>query len=133
MATNSSASGFNYAQTLIPIFDDESYDFWSIQMKTLFISQELWELVENGYDVPESTTALQTWSQAKPKEYKENKKKDTRALLFIQQGISKAIFPRILGAKKLKEAWDIMKEEFQGTEKVITTKFNLFGNNLIIC
>lgn len=29
-------------------------------MKTLFISQDLWELVENGYDAPEDATALAT-------------------------------------------------------------------------
>lgn len=48
--------------------------------------------------------------------------KDARALLFIQQGVSKTIFPRILAATKAKEAWDILKKEFQGSEKVITIK-----------
>ena len=50
MEANSST--FNYAQTLIPIFEGENYEYWSIQMKTLFISQDLWDLVESGYEEP---------------------------------------------------------------------------------
>ena len=104
MASTSNAQGLTYGHSLIPFFDGESYDFWSLQMKTLFVSQELWELVEDGFEQPESSTVLSTWSQAKQKEYKENKKKDAKALLNIQQGISKTIFPRIMGAKNSKEA-----------------------------
>nr|GFA79898.1 UBN2 domain-containing protein [Tanacetum cinerariifolium] len=33
----------------IPIFKGDSYEFWSIKMKTLFISQDLWEYVESGH------------------------------------------------------------------------------------
>lgn len=61
-----SSYGGNFQQLYLPLFssfgavDGESYDYWSIQMKTLFISQDLWELVENGYDAPEDATALAT-------------------------------------------------------------------------
>ena len=27
-------------------FDSENYDYWNIKMKTLLISQDLWEIVE---------------------------------------------------------------------------------------
>ena len=77
-------------------------------MKTLFISQDLWDLVEEGYEEPESTTTLATWIDAK-KEFKENMKKDAKALFFIQQGVSKAIFSRISFTSKSKEAWEILK------------------------
>ena len=43
---NSSESRFNYAQNMILIFTSESYDFWSKKMKTLFISQDLWDLIK---------------------------------------------------------------------------------------
>ncbi|KAA0042237.1 Retrovirus-related Pol polyprotein from transposon TNT 1-94 [Cucumis melo var. makuwa] len=36
-------------QPLIPIFKGEDYEFWSIRMKTLIRSQDLWDLVEQGY------------------------------------------------------------------------------------
>ncbi|KAH7519115.1 hypothetical protein JRO89_XSUnG0132800 [Xanthoceras sorbifolium] len=91
-------------------------------MKTLFISQDLWDLIEDEYEELESTTVLASWSDAKKKEFKENKKKDAKALFFIQQGVSKTIFPRISFASKSKEAWEILKVEFQGSEKVISIK-----------
>ncbi|KAH0738093.1 hypothetical protein KY290_036798 [Solanum tuberosum] len=37
------------SQQLIPIFNGDEYEFCSIKMKTLFKSQELWDLVEKGY------------------------------------------------------------------------------------
>ena len=73
-------------------------------MKTLFISHDLWDLVEDGYEAGATQEEIASWSAAKQNEFKNNKKKDARALLFIQQGVSKAIFPRIMGAKTSKEA-----------------------------
>ena len=46
MTASSSESRFNYAQNMILIFTSESYDFWSKKMKTLFISQDLWDLIK---------------------------------------------------------------------------------------
>lgn len=42
-------------------------------MITLFISQDLWELVEKGYQNPYEDTRL-----------RENRKMDSKALFFIQ-------------------------------------------------
>lgn len=120
MATNS--RNFNFVQNLIPIFEGESYDYWSLQMRTLFISQDLWELVEEGYEEPESEAAFVTWTNERKQELKDNKKKDAKALLFIQQAVNKAIFPKISPATKSKVAWDILKLEYQGLEKVISIK-----------
>lgn len=36
-------------------------------------------------------------------------KKKATALRFIQQGVSKAIYPTIFGVKKAKDAWEILK------------------------
>lgn len=40
---------------LIPIFygDEKSYDYCNIQMKILFMSQDLWKIVEDGYEEPQ--------------------------------------------------------------------------------
>lgn len=54
--------------------------------------------------------------------YKKNVRKDARTLLFIQQGVSKSIFPRIVGSKKSKATWELLKNEFQGSEKLISIK-----------
>ena len=56
----------------LPIFDGEGYDHWSIIMKTLFRSQDLWELVEKGFSKHEEEARV-----------KENRKRDASALYFI--------------------------------------------------
>ncbi|TXG74282.1 hypothetical protein EZV62_002861 [Acer yangbiense] len=105
---------FNHSQNLTPIFEGDSYDYWSIQMKTLFMSHDLWEIVEKGYTAPANEEELARLTANQLQKYKRDKKKDARALLFIQQGVSKTIFPRIVNAVTSKEAWEILKTEFQG-------------------
>ncbi|XP_021607686.1 uncharacterized protein LOC110611601 [Manihot esculenta] len=48
--------------------------------------------------------------------------KKFKALTFIHQSVSDAIFPRILGAQTAKEAWDKLRDEFQGSERVRSVK-----------
>ena len=67
---------------LIPIFKGENYQFWSINLKTLFLSQDLWDFIENMYvecDAQDSST-----TQAQKMELKNNRKKNVKALLYIQ-------------------------------------------------
>ena len=49
MASNGTISS---SQTL-PMCEGQKYHLWNLKMKTLFKSQELWHLVENGYDEPD--------------------------------------------------------------------------------
>lgn len=87
---NSSGSG-NNPQPTIPLFAGENYDFWSIKMKTLFKSQDLWEIVDKGYSDPDSDANI----------LKDNKRKDAKALFFIQQAMHDTIFPRIASVRSL--------------------------------
>ena len=100
------------SQPLIPIFDGDKYEFWSIKMKTLFQSQELWEFIEDGYDDKDKDAS----------KLKENKKKDAKALFFLQQSVSDSLFSRIASATTSKMAWQTLKTEFQGSTKVIEVK-----------
>ena len=103
----------------IPIFNGENYDFWSIKMKTFFCSQDLWDIVDEGFTIPEDTSTL---NANQKKELKENKQKDSKALFFLQQAVEDSIFPRIMGATSAKDAWGTLKEEFQGSDKVRAIK-----------
>lgn len=47
MATNNIS--VSISQPNVSIFDGEGYEYWSIMMKMLFRSQDLWELVEKGF------------------------------------------------------------------------------------
>jgi len=85
-------------------------------MKTMFRSQELWELVENGNTNPNP-------SPAQPdQQLRETRKKDAKALFLIQSALADDIFPRIVAATTSNEAWKILKQEFLGDRKVITAK-----------
>ncbi|KAL5717920.1 hypothetical protein ACHQM5_010872 [Ranunculus cassubicifolius] len=88
------------SKNIVPEFDGENYDFWCVRMKTLFISRDLLEYVEEGYEEPKDKEDLSNGEMAK---LKEHIKKDEKALLLIQ-GVTKTIFPRIINAKTSKEA-----------------------------
>ncbi|XP_057449943.1 uncharacterized protein LOC130741148 [Lotus japonicus] len=118
---SSTNSVFSYTTSQIPVFNGEHYDYWSSQMETIFLSQDLWDVVEEKYEErPDPKTA--DWTDVKEKEYKENVKKNATTLRIIQQGVNKAIYPRMFGIKKAKEAWETLKTEFQGSTKVIAIK-----------
>lgn len=76
-------------------------------MKTLLKSQELWDTVESGYKATDEENKL-----------RENKKKDSKALVIIQQALHDSVFSRIAAAGTSKEAWSILQKEFQGDSKV---------------
>lgn len=95
------------SQTMIPTFKGENYQFWSIKMKTLFLSYDLWELVENGYAEPNDQDTRSTTEQQA--ELKEKQKKEAKALYFIQQALDDTIFPRILAATTSKAAWEFSR------------------------
>ena len=63
-------------------------------MKTLFKSQDLWEIVEDGINEKERDKS----------KMKEHMKKDARALCFLQQSLSESLFSRIASADTSKEA-----------------------------
>jgi len=75
---------------IIPTFNGENYNFWSIKVKTFFRSQDLWEIVDEGLTIPADISTL---NAAQKKELKENKQKDAKALFFLQQAVADIIFP----------------------------------------
>ena len=79
----------------IPTFRSENYDFWSIKMKTYFCAQDLWDIVSKGFTILEDISTL---SVPQKKELKENKQKDSLALLALQLSLGDECFPRIMGA-----------------------------------
>ncbi len=61
-------------------------------MKTLFRSQDLWDLIEQGLSAETSEEGA----------FRELMKKDAKALFFIQQAVDESIFSRIAGATTAK-------------------------------
>ena len=69
----------------------------------LLLSPDSWDFVEKGYIAVTP----------------ENVKKDSKALIFIQQAIDNSIFSYIVIAKKANEVWDTLQREYQGSLKVL--------------
>ncbi|KAJ0041455.1 hypothetical protein Pint_28225 [Pistacia integerrima] len=85
-------------------------------MRTLFKSQELWDVVEHGI----------TDEVLSDDEKKLNARRDSKALFFIQQAIHESIFSRIAAAETATEALKILKKEYQGSAKVIMVKLQTY-------
>ncbi|CAL2254985.1 unnamed protein product [Prunus armeniaca] len=110
----------------LPIFMGENHDFWSIKMKTYFMSQDLWDIVDSGFNNPENPTVEQL------RQLKKDQQKDAKALYALQQALHDTIFPRIMGATTAREAWNTLKEEFQGNAKDSETTQDYYAKIKII-
>ena len=66
------------AQTLIPKLTKDNYDNWCIRLKEFLGSQECIEIVEYGYDEPESKEAENSLQEAQKQVLRANRKKDKR-------------------------------------------------------
>lgn len=85
-------------------------------MKTMFKSQEIWDMVEHGYEESSETPTVPS------QQLRENHKRDAKALFFIQSALDDEIFPRIAAASSSKQAWEILRTEFYGDKQVIDVK-----------
>ncbi|CAH9103292.1 unnamed protein product [Cuscuta epithymum] len=98
----------------LPMFKGSNYHFWSLKMKTLFKSQELWSIVDEGFEDGQPEEPDQA--------LRDRRKKDAKALYFIQQALDDEVFPRIAAASTSKEAWSILQKEYKGDKKVIEVR-----------
>lgn len=101
-------TGSSFENPPIPLFSGENFEIWCVRMRTFLQSQDLWEIVETGCIIE----PLSPGGGEDQVQVKEIRKKDAKALCFLQQGISDDIFPRIMEATKAKQAWEILREEF---------------------
>ena len=89
-------SNNNNSQFHIPRLTKQNYDLWCIQYKALLRSQELWELVEDGYTEPREDAVM---SNAERQALRESRKKDNKALFIIYQGLDEATLEMVAPAK----------------------------------
>jgi hypothetical protein len=120
----STSTGMGMFNTQLPQFG-KNYDYWAITMRALFACQDLWELVQDGYEEPADENEFNRLTQGEKDLLKTNKKKDSKALVFLYQAVDQSVFPRIAAAKTSKEAWQTLKTAYQGMEKVKTAKLQL--------
>ncbi|XP_052188876.1 uncharacterized protein LOC127799161 [Diospyros lotus] len=108
-------SSFN-SSFIVPspqLFNGENYQIWAVKMKVFLQSQDLWSCVEEGY-VQRALPANPTINQLR--QQSEESVKPYKALSAIHASVSEGILARILTCQTGKEAWDRLKEMFQGSE-----------------
>ncbi|GAU40628.1 hypothetical protein TSUD_190050 [Trifolium subterraneum] len=97
----------------LPILNGKNYDSWCKQMKVVFGFQDVWDLVSSGVEpITESSSDVQKAT------FKEQKKRDYKALFIIHQCVSPDNFERVGDAQSSKEAWDNLEKAYGGAIKV---------------
>ncbi|MCI31007.1 hypothetical protein A2U01_0052218, partial [Trifolium medium] len=105
----------DFSKVAPPIFDGEGYDLWAVRMEAFLDALDLWEIVEDDYDVsslPENPTVDEM------KIRKERKIKKAKAKTCLFACVSQTVFVRIMTLKTAKEIWDYLKEEYAGDERI---------------
>ena len=104
-----------------PILVGFNYDFWSEKVKAIFQGRGCWDCVETGFiESDANVVAIMTVVQRKTLE--ELKQKEGKVKSYILVSLDDSIFPKIIGAKTAKEAWDILKLVYKGNDKVKTVR-----------
>ncbi|KAL4591084.1 hypothetical protein LXL04_004032 [Taraxacum kok-saghyz] len=87
------------------------YHHWSIQMKVLFQSQELWDVMEEEIEEPD---VMDEVSEDQETVIQSLNWKDRKALYLIYKSVDKVIFERIFSSNSAFEAWNMLyyKHEF---------------------
>nr|KYP60885.1 hypothetical protein KK1_023305 [Cajanus cajan] len=106
----------NFSQISPLIFDGESYDLSAARMEAYLEALDLWEAVEEDYDV---SALLDNPTIAQIKIHKEKKIKKAKLKSYcLFARVSQNVFTRIMTLKSAKIIWNYLKEEYAGDERV---------------
>ena len=64
MAGSGTSTSMAIFNTQLPRFNGKKYDYWAITMRVVFASQDLWELVEDGFEEPADEEEFNNLTQA---------------------------------------------------------------------
>ncbi|GMP24591.1 hypothetical protein CsSME_00050092 [Camellia sinensis var. sinensis] len=84
-------------------------------METYLEALDLWEAVEEDYEVaplPNNPTVAQM------KSHKEKKTRKSKAKAALFAGVSTTILTKIMNLKSAKEIWEHLKTEYVGDERI---------------
>ncbi|XP_073219922.1 uncharacterized protein [Cicer arietinum] len=99
----------------LPILDGKNWERWSASMRSLLGAQEVFEIVQDGYEQ----------LAANPTERQQTTFKDCKALFYIQHSMDSNNFEMISKESTSKEAWEILIKYYTGGEKAKKMKFQM--------
>ncbi|KAL4556860.1 hypothetical protein LXL04_035025 [Taraxacum kok-saghyz] len=103
----------------LPKLNGKNYHHWSIQMKVLFQSQELWDVVEEKFEEPDAMDEISEYQET---EIQLLKKKDRKALYLIYQSVDEVILERISSSNSTSKC------EFDNLKMIETESIEDFCN-----
>ncbi|KAI4365912.1 hypothetical protein MLD38_021851 [Melastoma candidum] len=101
------ASERGFSSTLPPMFDEENYQAWAVKMNAFLEGSDLWEAVEEDYEVaplPDNPTINQI------------RRRKAKSCIYV--AVSSSIFNRIMKFPTAKAIWDLLKIEYEGDKKI---------------
>ncbi|XP_057432817.1 uncharacterized protein LOC130725621 [Lotus japonicus] len=104
-----------YTSLAPPVFDGDNYHIWAARMEAHLEANDLWEAVEEDYEVL-PLPANPTMAQIKNHKERKTRKSKARATLFA--AVSQDIFTRIMTIKSAFEVWNFLKDEYEGDEQI---------------
>ena len=104
-----------YTTLAPPVFDGDNYQIWAARMEAHQDANDLWEAIEEDYEVLPLPTNP-TMAQIKNQKERKTRKSKARASLFAV--VSKEIFTRIMTIKSAYEIWRFLKNEHEGDERI---------------
>lgn len=104
-----------YTALAPPVFDGDNYHIWAARMEAHLEANDLWEAVEEDYEVL-PLPANPTMAQIRNNKERKARKSKARASLFA--AVSKDIFTRIMNIKSAFEIWNFLKDEYEGDERI---------------
>ncbi|RVW12561.1 Retrovirus-related Pol polyprotein from transposon TNT 1-94 [Vitis vinifera] len=113
MSTSSNTS------SVIAVFNGEHYHIWVVKMRFYLRSQGLWNVVMSEANPP-PLGANPTVAQMKA--YEEKKLKKDKAITCLHSGLADHIFTKIMDLDTLKQVWDKLQGEFEGSNRVKIVK-----------
>ncbi|XP_031247380.1 uncharacterized protein LOC116105100 [Pistacia vera] len=104
-----------------PVFTGETahYHTWAVRMSAYLQAVDLWEAVEEDYEIdplPDNPTVQQI------KVHKERRTKKFKAKSCLHSAVSEALFTKIMNLKSAFEIWQYLREEFQGNARTRSTQ-----------
>jgi len=105
----------SFSHVAPPISDGDNYDLWAVRMEFYLEALDLWEVVEEDYEVPPLPNNP---TMAQLKYHKERKTRKAKAKSVLFSDVLQIVFTRIITLKTAKAIWDYLKEEYARDERI---------------